>query len=1277
MSLTAAHATSLTWDGNGATAPNPDGGAGTWDVNTTANWWDGVSANVVWPALGGSDDDAIFANTAGTVSLAAGGVTANDLTFSTTGYLIQSNTLTLNGSTPTITTDPGVSATISSTIAGAAGLVKTGAGTLTLSVANNYTGGTTINGGTICPNNNAAFGTGTLTLSGCTLVPTSGAVNYIYTNPIVVTAATTNTITGYNGGSNIPRLRGAITGSGTLRLNNTVGGYGNFEIGGDLSGFTGTLWIDNTGNYMNGGVGSATIAGANNGSQAHFVTSGLTSGGGGFWISPGDNATFQMGDLAGTGGLITGGGASNVTLEIGALNTDTTYAGSIENSNPLKLTKVGSGTLTLTGANTYAGITTINAGTLELVKATTLGTSGIAMGAANSPTLKLSSLLAGDSWTFAKPISGGSANAKIEMAGLGTVILTPGSGSSFTGSSTGALTVTGGKLYLNGAFDTAPAVSVAGGALFGGTSTAGAVTLADTAILEGGASGSGVLTLGSVSFAGSGTVRGVPSATAAPIVVTNALTTAGGADSITVELVSAPTVNGTYHLIQFGSHAGAIGDFKFPSLARSLSLQQNGNFIDVAVNSANYPVWTGTKSSEWSTNPIGSPENWKLSSDSSPTDFLNLDSVVFPSLASSYDIDVSATDVAPVAMTFNNDSPNDYTLGGSMDITGGSLIKNGSGMLTISGVYTTSGGYSFPGGATLNNGSVVIDTETALGTGTRTFNGGTLQYAGSISETWSRATLVDVGGGTLDIVNGATNLTHTGAISGSGVLTKTGAGKLSLPNASSHTGGMTITGGTVCPNNNTALGTGTLTLSGGTLYPTTTGDYTYTNPIVVTAATTNTIAGFGGGGNRIPRLRGAITGSGTLYFKNTVGDFGNFEVGGDLSGFTGTLWIDNAGNYMNGGIGSATIAGANDGSQAHFVTSGATTGGGGLWISPGANGTFQMGDLAGTGGRIAGGGASNVTLEIGALNTDTTYAGRIENDGPAPKLTKVGSGSLTLTGSNTYGGITTITQGTLAVSNTTGSGTGSGAVTVQTTATLAGTGSISGNVSVEAGGFVAPGEAGIGTLTVGSAALSGTYQCQLDVASGDQVVVSGALTVNSGAAIVVSTLGSPAAASYIIATYGSLGGGAPTVTGIPSGYVLDTATAGQIKLVKSGGGFSDWADSWLGLTDKTPAGDPDGDGISNVMEYVIGGDPRVSSTSYLPGEAIDGTDLVLSYERSDASEADTTQTGQWSTNLTDWNDLAPVLVNENAADPDSMEIRIPLTNAVGGKLFGRLNVIKP
>lgn len=93
LTLTAtAHAASFTWDGNGSTAPNPNGGTGTWDVNTSQNWWNG-STNVVWPTLGGTDDDAVFANTAGTVSLATGGITANDLSFSTTGYIIQNNTL--------------------------------------------------------------------------------------------------------------------------------------------------------------------------------------------------------------------------------------------------------------------------------------------------------------------------------------------------------------------------------------------------------------------------------------------------------------------------------------------------------------------------------------------------------------------------------------------------------------------------------------------------------------------------------------------------------------------------------------------------------------------------------------------------------------------------------------------------------------------------------------------------------------------------------------------------------------------------------------------------------------------------------------------------------------------------------------------------------------------------------------------------------------------------------------------------------------------------------
>ena len=93
-------AASLTWGPSGA------GGSGTWNANCTANWFNGTSA-VKWPAPGGTDDDAVFAGTSGTVSLATGGITANDLTFNTTGYIIQSQTLTLNGTTPTITAGTG------------------------------------------------------------------------------------------------------------------------------------------------------------------------------------------------------------------------------------------------------------------------------------------------------------------------------------------------------------------------------------------------------------------------------------------------------------------------------------------------------------------------------------------------------------------------------------------------------------------------------------------------------------------------------------------------------------------------------------------------------------------------------------------------------------------------------------------------------------------------------------------------------------------------------------------------------------------------------------------------------------------------------------------------------------------------------------------------------------------------------------------------------------------------------------------------------------------
>ena len=233
-----------------------------------------------------------------------------------------------------------------------------------------------------------------------------------------------------------------------------------------------------------------------------------------------------------------------------------------------------------------------------------------------------------------------------------------------------------------------------------------------------------------------------------------------------------------------------------------------------------------------------------------------------------------------------------------------------------------------------------------------------------------------------------------------------------------------------------------------------------------------------------------------------------------------TLFQDtgDAGNAIliaNGGVGGG------DGGSIQFAT--ASTGGtarievfgsGKLDISGHNAPGITTGSIEGSGLVFLG--ARN--LAVGANNPSTTFSGVIQNGGASGgtggSLTKIGTGTLTLNGANTYTGGTIVNTGTLLVSNTTGSGAGTGSVNVNA-GTLGGSGIITGAVTIGtangAGAFLAPagGTKRQATLTTQNgltfnarSTYTYTFRAKGNRTRSDQVVAMG-VTIDSGATFVL------------------------------------------------------------------------------------------------------------------------------------------------------------------------------
>ena len=460
------------------------------------------------------------------------------------------------------------------------------------------------------------------------------------------------------------------------------------------------------------------------------------------------------------------------------------------------------------------------------------------------------------------------------------------------------------------------------------------------------------------------------------------------------------------------------------------------------------------------------------------------------------------------------------TIGGTGYISGNaSLNKTGKGTLTIQSDQQYEGAtvlhqgvYEF---STLKNGGVA----SGLGMSQEfaqnwVMDGGTYRYTGATTSTNRSARLYSDTG--FDIANASSVVTMNGTLEGQGSLVVGGEGTLSIntKNFFKYDGDLRIEGGTVKlatkDVSDAGIGTASRLVAAGGKF-TTVGkneaSVTYNFPIVAEAGTTSTVEFDLWNTNKCK-----VSGTGTLewgvcYLRE--------YIEGNWDDFTGKLVIKPYGNrgtnrqfaIRNGaGIKNATIE----------LKSGAA-------INGAKNeSTYYLGGLSGEAGSYLAGfnvkAKGSGTWIVGGANTNETFRGVINNNdqaGSHPGTTtieKQGTGYWRLTGANVYSGKTTVTAGTLIVN---GAHSGTGAVTVKTGATLAGTGSLAAATTISDGGFLQAGDTlvnGRGLTFGNTLKINGTATLLVpaNATKCNAITLKGAATISSSATLQMELEETPA-----------------------------------------------------------------------------------------------------------------------------------------------------------------------
>jgi fibronectin-binding autotransporter adhesin len=1120
-----------------------------------------TSQNLVWSGPGNVWDLKTTANWATSQTFASGATALFDdtpgvPTAITLAGILSPSTFTVNSSTNNFT----ITGSVGNYIAGTTSLVKSGTSTLTLSAPNTFTGGVVVNGGTLKIGNLTALGayvTGRPVTQ--VVVNSGGAIDfngvadatYGYTisgTGVLGAGALLNTGGGIGNGS-------AQTSNIKLAANASIGGTGNWALltngfgatSLDLGGFTlsktgtNTIHLCNTTTTAGAiSVESGTLATVQTASNAANASLTLANTAG---VNLSLGVGLSLGSLSGGG--TTGGnvalGAN--TLTVGALNASANFAGTISGTGAI--TKNGTGIQALSGTNTYTGINTISAGTLQFGKPTSLYNNTTASwtpanirvasgatvafnvgGTGEFATTDVTTLLTNLSTIVSNGLQAGSAVGFDTTNAAGGTFTLSNIITNSTGTGSGAVGVTKlgtGTLVLSGASTYTGTTNVLGGILQVDANNGGKTyTIAPAGTLNLGYSTGDSVYGYTINVNGAGTaattgaylkggntytIQGGLNLNTAPTTIrgygTGSATLAGwdsNGTHLTVSAAASGSVTdsnvnfkpgGYGYVMNIAAGANtATGDITFQG---PLTGAINGNgtvFRKIGVgslvlagagsNSAPVDIRAGSVILSGGDNRIGSGSSVILGNGTgSGKLILNGTSQTLTAISSvgtgtTNSIVGGSATASALTLTSSGTFPSSgttATLGGvGTNENNFSLAKSGSGTFTLNGTNT------YTGGTTVNGGTLSLGSAGAVGTsGTITLNGGTLQFSAGNTTDYTasgRLKLEDNLVSTID-TNGV-DVTFTGSFvlgtNSTAGLGKSGAGTLTLSAPQTFDGGTSVSGGVLAldysssdtsrlsDNSQLTLAGGTIRLIGGS----------HQEWVFNTLVTGNSTIERSSGTAKIDL--GDIVRSGSFTLSIAEDNIARTSLGNDISGKLPSWITVNGSPASNDGSGNivayagfvnvfrlggqiANNAAANvkivDGGTSGPVTP-LTTGltdissliqnasAGSTVVTLGASDILRFGetgaisvqlgsgDLTLQGGTLTAGGADDTLgdLSVDASANVVISSAITDNGAGQVSLAKLGTATLTLSGTNTYTGGTVLNAGELHIDNASALGVG-------------------------------------------------------------------------------------------------------------------------------------------------------------------------------------------------------------------------------------------------------------